>query len=309
LLSSRRNVALTILIVGVYAFCFSAIKFGLEFAPPLRFAALRSALAGAALLGFLSVSRRRVLPPHRLWGGTVTLGLVGTSLAYAAMFMSPGRTGAGIASVLGNTGPIITIVLAAAFLDERITSPKSWSLLLGMVGVSLIAWPAISDPTRPDAAGFLLPLASAASTAGATVLLKRLRVGDAIAQVAAWQLVIGAVPLAVASAIFERGVHIEWGGSFVAVLLFLALIGTAFALWLWYWLVQREDVGKLSLFFFLVPPLGLALAASIFGERISLVEGAGVAVTVAALAVLLSASRSVGSAAGAATTSGGGGLS
>jgi len=293
-LSSRRNFALAILIVVVYAFCFSAIKFGLNFAPPLRFAAFRSALAGAALLVFLAVSGREVLPPARLWGGTLALGLLGTSVGYAAMFMSPGQTGAGIASVLGNTGPIITIVLAAAFLDERITSAKTWSLSLGMVGVSLIAWPAIADPARSGGVGILLPLASAASAAGATVLLKRLKVGEAVAQVAGWQLAIGAVPLAVASAAFERGVRIEWDASFVAVLLFLALVGTAFALWLWYWLVQREDVGKLSLLFFLIPPLGLGLAAAIFGERISMIEGAGVAVTVAGLGVLLGTARRAG---------------
>lgn len=106
-------------------------------------------------------------------------------------------------------------------------------------------------------------------------------------QVAGWQLLIGAGPLAAGSAVFERRIAIDWSAEFVAVLLFLALVGTALALWLWYWLVQREEVGRLGLLFFLVPVLGLALAASIFGERILPIEATGVAVTLAGLAVVL----------------------
>lgn len=291
MLTSRKHLALAILIAGILALCFSSIKFGLTFAPALRFAALRTALAGGVLLTAAVVSGQSVLPPRRLWGGTLALALLGTSIGYAAMFMSPGRTGAGISSVLGNTGPIMVIVLAAAFLEEPITRPKAWALLLGTIGVALIALPAIADPARTGAAAFLLPITSAASASGATVLLKRLEVGDSLVQVTGWQLVIGSLPLAAASAVFERQAAIDWTIGFVAVLLFLALVGTAFALWLWYWLVQREDVGRLSLLFFLIPVLGLALAASIFGERIGVVEAAGVAITMAGVAVVLGSGR------------------
>lgn len=291
MLKSRRHLALALIIVVVYGACFTAIKVGLTFAPPLRFAALRGILAGTAILAVLGVTGRPLLPPHRLWGGVAALALIGTSLGYAAMFMSPGRTGAGISSVLGNTGPIITIALAAAFLDERLTVAKTWSLVLGMIGATLIAWPAFADPTRPGGAGVLLPLASAAAAAGATVLLKRLNVGPAVAQVAAWQLVIGALPLAALSAALERADPIRWTGSFVAVLSFLALVGTAFALWLWYWLVQREDVGQLSLLFFLVPLFGLALAAAVFGERIGVAEAFGVGLTLTGIAAILISGR------------------
>lgn len=287
MLSSRRNLFLAILVMGITSACFSAIKLGLVFAPPLRFAALRSALAGGALLAVLLAGDRRVLPHRDLWGGIVVLALLGTSLGYAAMFMSPGRTGAGISSVLGNTGPLILIILAAAFLGEPVTRRKGWALLLGTIGVALIASPAVADPTRVGAVAVLLPLVSAAAASGATVVLKRLESRDALVQIAAWQLLIGAGPLAVGSALFERQARIDWGIEFIAILLFLSLVGTAFALWLWYWLVQREEVGRLGLLFFLVPVLGLGLAAAIFGERITAIEAGGVGMTMAGLAVVL----------------------
>ena len=75
----------------------------------------------------------------------------------------------------------------------------------------------------------------------------------------------------------------------------LAIPGTAVVTPLWYWLVQREELGRLTMLFFLVPVFGLALAALIYGERISLVEGVGIALILAAMGFVLSETqRTVG---------------
>lgn len=288
-MSSRGRAGLALGLTLVYAVCYSAIKVGLGFAPPLRFAGLRAALAGSALLLLLAVLRRPLVPPRRFWAGTLALAAFGTFLASAAMFLAPGRTGAGIASVLGNTGPLMVIVLAALFLGEPVTRTKLVALLLGTLGVSLIAWPALTDPARSGAAGAAFPLLAAAGAAGSSVLLKRLEVGDAVLAVAAWQLLLGSVPLLAASAGLERAGAVRWEATFLALLLFLALVGTAFALSLWYWLVQREDVGRLTLILFLVPVLGLALAGFLFDERIGGAEVAGIGLTFAAIGLVVRA--------------------
>jgi drug/metabolite transporter (DMT)-like permease len=91
-----------------------AIKAGLAFAPPLRFAAFRALAAGAALLSSVMMLRRQpLLTPRRYWPWLPVVAGAGTVIAYGTMFLSPGRTGAGLASVLGNTTPLLIIVLAA----------------------------------------------------------------------------------------------------------------------------------------------------------------------------------------------------
>ncbi|MDQ2807405.1 MAG: hypothetical protein M3Z04_10920, partial [Chloroflexota bacterium] len=42
------------------------------------------------------------------------------------------------------------------------------------------------------------------------------------------QLLLGSLPLLAASALFEAPARITWNGEFVGILLFLALVGTAF---------------------------------------------------------------------------------
>ncbi len=270
-------------LTAIYAVCFAAIKAGLPFAPPLRFAGLRTIIGGVALLGVLAALRRPLLPPRPSWPWVAALGLTASTIGFGAMFLSPGRTGAGIASVLGNTQPLIVPALAAIFLGERMTRGKWLALVLGMAGVALIASPALTGPDAYGAAGPVLALASSGGLAVGSILVKRMGVQVDLLALTAWQLIIGSLPLLVVSAVIERDVTIVWNGTFVGLLLFLALIGTALATAVWYWLVRHNDVGRLTMFFFLVPIFGLALAALVFGETVGLAEGAGVVVLLAGI--------------------------
>jgi drug/metabolite transporter (DMT)-like permease len=101
--------------------------------------------------------------------------------------------------------------------------------------------------------------------------------------VVAWQLLVGAVPLLGLSVWLERGTRTEWTPTFIALLAFLATLGTAAATWTWYWLVQREDVGRLGVFMFAVPLLGLVLAWALFDEPTTLLTIAGALLTIGAV--------------------------
>lgn len=278
-MTARGRIALVVLIASVYAVCYIAIKAGLSSAPPVAYAGLRALVAGLALLAYAAARRKRLLPPRRLWRTVAAIAAAGTMVGFGAMFLSPGRTGAGIASVLGNTAPLMIVGLAAAFLGEPLTRGKVTALVLAFTGVSFIAYPGLAGPTAYGLAGLLLPLVSSAGSAVESVIVKRSDARDDILLVAAWQLLLGSAPLLALSAGFERG-GIAWSPGFIGLLLFLALAGTAFTTALWYWLVQRDDVGRLSLMLFLAPVFGLLLAAAVFGERIGPLEVAGVVLAV-----------------------------
>jgi len=279
--------ALAALLAPLYAGCYAAIKSGLVFAPPLRFAALRALMAGTVLLAITAILRQPLLPPRRFWAGVGALAISGTFFAFGAMFLSPGRTGAGIASVLGNTMPIIIIILAAVFLGEPVTRGKAAALILGFVGVSLIAYPAITDPSGPGLLSAVLPLTAATGFAFASVLIKRMGVGGALLSITAWQLIIGGALLLLVAEWLERGVAVAWTPTFISLLVFLAVLGTALTTTVWYWLVQQGDIGRLSLVLFLVPVLGLALAVALFGESVGILEAIGVVTTLAGIGAIV----------------------
>jgi len=284
---ARFRIVLLALLALIYALCYPTIKLGLAYAPPLRFAGLRAVVAAGTLFAALAIFRKPLLPPAWAWSWIAALAAAGTFFAYGAMFLSPGVTGAGISSVLGNTGPLVTIVLAAIFLGESITRAKVVALALGTLGVSAIAWPAILDPARAGATGAVFPLTAAAGFAVASVIFKRMEAGAALVPVVAWQMLLGGVPLLTLSGWLEPEAAIAWNGVFTALLLFLGMVGSALALWLWYWLVQREEVGRLSLLLFVVPLLGLLFAVLFFDEPVGALEAGGVAVTLGATLIVV----------------------
>ena len=96
---------------------------------------------------------------------------------------------------------------------------------------------------------------------------------------------IGGAALLAISALLERGSLAIWNIQFVAALLFLALAGTAFANAAWYWLLQRGEVSRSALSLFLVPVVGLGIAALVFGERVGPLEIAGSLLTIAAIGI------------------------
>lgn len=281
----RGRLALAILVATAYSVCYAAIKAGLPYAPPLRFAALRAVLAGATLLALVAIRRERLRPPRRLWPATATLAVVSSGFGLSAMFVSPSHAGAGLAAVLGNTGPLLVVVLAAVFLHERITRTKVASLALGLVGVLLIAFP--RDSSGPlDLLAVALPLTAALSVATESVVVKRSALGVDFLRVSAWQYLGGGALLLLLSMALEPRSTIEWSPRFQAALLVLALPGSAFGTALWYWLAQRDDISRLSLALFLTPVLGLALGTTLFGEVITGVQLAGAALLVTACAIL-----------------------
>jgi O-acetylserine/cysteine efflux transporter len=276
-----RDLAMVMLTV-IYSLCYVAIKAGLPFAPPLRFAGFRALIGGLLMVGLLLALKRPLLPRPKDWRWVVGLGITSTTIAFAAMFLSPGLAGAGIASVLGNSQPIFAVALAVPLLGERMTPGKQVALVLGTLGVILIA---TASSGANGIAGPALALGASFSLAIGSVIAKRMGPDVDLLAVSAWQLIVGSLPLLVVSGVAERGPWINLDPGFLGILAFLAIAETAVPTPLWYWLLRRDEVGRLSLFLFLVPVLGVLIAAAVFGERVSALEVVGIGATVVAIGV------------------------
>lgn len=256
-----------LLIAVDYAICASAIKTGLQFAPPLLFGTLRAFLAAILLLGWLVLTRQRFFPTRTEWPKILQVGIAATTIGYGMMFISPGKTSAGIASILGNLQPLFTIVLAAMFLKEYPRRKDVAVLLLGIAGIALISVFNFSG-TAFELVGMGAALLASGGAAVGNILMKNLSVDSNVLRITAWQLLIGAVPLWLWSLFVENNRSIVWNPAFVVILLFLVIIGTAVPTVVWYNLIQSHPVGKLSLFFFLIPVFGLLISSLVFRETL-----------------------------------------
>jgi drug/metabolite transporter (DMT)-like permease len=274
-------------VVLVSASCFVALKAALEYSPPLRLGALRLSIGGLAMLAMLPAVGIRVVPRRDLWPWLIVLGIAISAFSYGAMAISLGFTGAGIASVLGNSQPLLAVALGVWLLGERVTRTESLALLLGLVGILLVAFPATSGMAVGGGIGALLALASSAGLVAASVIVKRVGPDVSRLVLTAWPLLLGSIPLAAISLAFEPDRATAWGAPFLGLLLFLALPGTAFLTLVWYWLLRHGDLGRLSLFFYAVPAAGLGISWMVYAEPITPRELVGIILILAGIAPIV----------------------
>ena len=84
------------------------------------------------------------------------------------------------AVAIGYAMPLITVVMGAVLLKEKVRAYRWTAVLIGLVGVLIVSWPRLSIFTDPNAAsvkaawGALAVLGSAAFAAGAMIQIRRL---------------------------------------------------------------------------------------------------------------------------------------
>lgn len=262
-------------ITAAWGACFVAVSAGLAYAPVLWFAALRSLLAGAVLLLVCLVQRRPVPRSLRSWRLIVVLGLVNVTAAFGAMFAGIDRGSAGVAAVLANAQPLLIVLPAWLLLHQVLTRRAVAALLVGFAGLVVVSGPG------GGGGGAVLSLLSAAAITAGTLLVRWLDDVDVIVFTAVHFLVGGLALVAVAAAV-EGAPAIRWTLTFVLVLLFLAVVGTAAASLAWFVEAQRCDLTALAAWTFLAPVFGMGFAVVLQGERPSWVQWTGLALVLLA---------------------------
>lgn len=269
------------LVMLLWAACFPLITVGLASAPHLTFAAIRAILAGAALVALGVILRRPLPSAPAAWGwialiglGTTTLGFLG--MVHAAEFVAPG-----MATVIANTQPLLAAAIAYAFLGEQLGSRGYAGLALGFAGIALIAAPRFLA-TGQD--GYYIGIAYILlATLGITlgnVIMKRVAGSMDPVMAMGLQLLLGAVPLALAALVIEEPSSVRWSTEFALVLASLALAGTALPFWLWFSVLEKTELSRANAYTFLVPLFGLAIGLAFFDEAIDAFAAAGAALAV-----------------------------
>ncbi|HZJ39876.1 MAG TPA: DMT family transporter [Demequina sp.] len=241
------------------AACFVAIRLGLRDAPLLWFAALRAMIAGVVLVMVAGVQRRPMPSGVRAWGLITVLGLVNVTVAFAAMFAGVSELATGTAAVLANAQPLLILLPAWWLYGEAVSLRTAGALLAGFTGLVLVAVPG-------GGGGAALSVLSAVAITGGTLLARRLGGLDVIMAIG-WHFIIGGAALVILAAAVEGPPVIAWTPRFVAVLAFLAIVGTAVTTVLWFIEARRSRLDVLTAWTFLTPVLGIVLAAVVFGEQ------------------------------------------
>lgn len=275
---SRHSIAVlqALLVVFLWATSYVLIKIGLDELPPITFAGLRYGLAFLAL-GLLSTrqaARSAVcsLKPIE-WGRLLVLGLLLYSATQGAQYLALARLPAITVNLLWSFSSIMVAISGLVLLKERPTVLQWIGILVALLGALTYFGP--SELVGAARLGVLIALGGVAANTAASLLGRSVNRTASISP-----MLVTMVSMGIGSVVL-LGVGLASEGMPTisvrswAIILWLALVNTAFAFSLWNLTLQTLSAFESSVINGTMMIWIPILAVSVLGETILPVELVG----------------------------------
>lgn len=199
---------------------------------------------------------------------------------------------AGISGLIAGLQPILTALFAPLLVGERISGLRWAGIACGFVGIALVLQPQLARVETAALWAILLPLAvnvlgMVAVTFGSFYQKARIVSGDLRTVTAVQYAAAFLVTLPFAWAL--EPMRIEWNLTMALVLAWSVLALSLGGIGLYLFMLRRGEVSRIATFLYLVPALVALEAWFLFGENLSSLQIAGMAVTI--LGVVLASRR------------------
>jgi drug/metabolite transporter (DMT)-like permease len=266
------------------------IKIGLDDLPPISFAAIRFLVACLILLPVAWRTKIEVPKTREEWLVIAASGILQFFINYPLLFWGEQRIASGLAAVLQATIPAFGLILARMYIStERITFIKVASILLGIIGVAIIFKDQFSFGGADAFWGSFAVVAGAFCAAYASVLTKAFGSGTPPANMVFWQMLFAVIPLSIFGFLQDGSpLNFHWTWSAVICVLYLAILGSVTAFWLYYWLLRHMDVTRAMMISLVTPLMAVIIGALWRSEQLNIqtLFGAIFILTSVALVVL-----------------------
>jgi len=267
----------------VWGYNWVVMKETLRYAGPFDFNALRMALGSLFLFAFMAWKREPLRPPFPAW--TAVIGLSQTALGTGLIVWALETGGAGKTSILVYTMPFWILLLAWLVLDEKVRGALWVPIVLAFCGLICILEPwALGGTPQSKMLAVISGVCWAAGAVIVKLLQRRYRRLDLI-RLTTWQLIFGTLPL-IPVAFLVPSQPIDWSPYFIGSIAYNAILVCGVAFLLWTYVIDRLPAGLAGLGTLAVPVIGMAGSRLQLGETIGFWEGWGIALIVAALALL-----------------------
>lgn len=281
---TRKDGLLAMLVVVAWGLNFVVIKVGLHNMPPLLLAGLRFLLVAFPALLFVA---RPKIPLRLMLGYGLTISFGQFAFLFSAInFGMP----AGLASLVLQAQAFFTIILGAVMFGERLQRRQLVGITLAVFGILVLVEASLTGQ-HVALLGFMLTLAAAFSWACGNIFNKKIMMLEqrpAIMSLVVWSALIPIVPFFVASllldgpAVMLRSL-VEIDTVTVASLVYLAFVATISGYGIWGTLLGRYETWRVAPLSLLVPVVGLASAALLLDEHLSLLQMIGAVMIMAGL--------------------------
>ena len=266
---------------------FPIMKYLLTEWPPLSSRGLCGIVGALALALIALVRRQRLSVPRSMWlrlflVSTLSIGGWTAFMGLALLWLSASE-----AAVLGISIPVWVALLAWPVLGERLSPLRALSLLVALAGIVVLIGGNAIEANVEKLPGILCALAGAVCVALGTVLTKHFPVALPPLSLAAWQVGIGCLPIAIVGLAVEHPQLAALSTAGWASMIYMTLIQFCLCYVCWFAALERLPAATASIGTLLVPVVGVLAAAAMLHEPLGLREIGALTITLGGVAMAL----------------------
>ncbi len=272
--------------VLMWSSAFTSARIAVAYMSPLLLLSVRFLISGLIAMIIAKMLGQRIALTAKQWGAVVLFGVLQNGVYLGANFVAMQWIEAGLAAIIASLLPLLVALLSWAFFKERLPKLGVLGLFAGLAGVLVIMGSRLSGGA--DITGVVLAFIGVGALGLATLLVRGATASGNVLMVVGLQMLVASAALFPVSLAFETW-HIIWSWQLVVAFIYTTLVPGVLATLVWFLLVQRIGAIRASSFHFLNPFLGVAIAAVVVGESLSMQDIVGVLIiTVGIVAVQLS---------------------
>ncbi len=255
--------------------------------PPLSSRGL-CGIVGAVALALVAFARQQQLSvPRPMWlrlllVSTLAIGGWTAFMGLALLWLSASE-----AAVLGISIPVWVAFLAWPILGERLSPLRAISLLTALAGITVLIGGNGLEASVEKLPGILCALAGAVCVALGTVLTKHFPLAMPPLSLAAWQVGLGCLPIAIIGLAIEHPQLAALSSIGWASMAYMTVIQFCLCYVCWFAALERLPAATASIGTLLVPVVGVLAAATMLHEPLGVREIAALVVTLGGVAVAL----------------------
>lgn len=270
---------------------YTAIRIAGEFFAPPLVGALRCLLSTVIFLGLCLARGTPLRVSRRVFWQLAIVGILLMSVNNVLITWAETMVPSGLAALLIATTPILVAVIERLLPGGEAINKRGWAgTLLGTLGMVALISPSLHRGApaggRHLLAYAILLLAALAFAVG-SVLARRFAFKVDTFVATGYQIgVAGLVNLLLAIAAGNLQTA-AWTRSGILAIVYLSVFGTVVGLTAYTYLLQHVPVTKVSTYAFVNPVIAVLLGVFVLGERLDRTEVLGMAIIVAAVAMVI----------------------
>ena len=264
--------------VSVWGSGFLATKIGLQHAAPFTFLTLRFTFGLICLIPIVLIAQPRWPTSRRELGHVIAGGLlmhaVHLSGSHYTQYLG---MSAGITALILSVQPLITALIAARWMGERLSPRQWWGIVTGLAGVALIVWHKVDVHDAGIGSLVAVTIALAGVTAGTLYH----RIFCPVVDLRSAALLQFAVTIAVLCPLawLVEGFVVEWSWALAGSIAFLVIGASILAVSALHTLMRRGQATRVTSLVYLTPIFAVGLELLMFGEVPSALSIVGIVVT------------------------------